>query len=238
MKVFSLLSRTEIWTISRTRGIAPFITCMVIRAFCTLLYGCGVVFICVQAVQILSSDKRIAPHFLIVLLSHRGNGMCLHIAYMNDFKHFRVGNPVLVDGNVVHIKAFPTGSNSGFDGFIVTGDSIVKKESELSGIPIDKEVIKRYCLFKEDQSDYLVFDGNGKRVVYHPDDGFFSINGEPGGYVSYLHELSNIIEEICGYPLSRYYGHTSQQAVDNRLRPTSSKDNIRLLAYRNISLKT
>lgn len=67
MKVFSLLSRTEIWTISRTRVTAPFITCMAIRAFCTLLYGCGVVFICVQAVQSLSSDKRIAPHFLIVV---------------------------------------------------------------------------------------------------------------------------------------------------------------------------
>ena len=109
---------------------------------------------------------------------------------------------------------------------------MVRKETELSGIPIDQSVLTRYHLYRDADFDSLVFDGNGQRIVYHPDDGFFSINGEPGGYVSYLHELSNIIEEICGYPLSRYYGHTSQQAVDNRLRPTSSKDTIRQLAYR------
>lgn len=64
MKVFRFYPELESGQFQE-RGRQRFITCMVIRALCTLLYSCGVLFICVRAVQSLSSDKRIAPHFLL-----------------------------------------------------------------------------------------------------------------------------------------------------------------------------
>ena len=70
----SLLSLGEIWTISFASRISKaFITCMVMSALRTLLYGCGVLFIWCRAVQSLSQiDELLHTFFMGISLWSEG----------------------------------------------------------------------------------------------------------------------------------------------------------------------
>lgn len=119
---------------------------------------------------------------------------------MNDYKSYRVGNLVLVNGKETFIKEIPNEKQGAIKGYYVLGDPYVKQQDDLEPVPIRENFLKHYKEYREynEGRPFYAFIGNGHVVEYFPETRECSIDGGAGLTLDGIHELINIVKDNCG----------------------------------------
>lgn len=133
-----------------------------------------------------------------------------------NYKKYRVGNPVIVDGKGTFIKELPNSYQGSISGYIVYGDPFIKHIGELSPVPINDDFLKLYKSHKaqDPTRTFYSFIGNGNVVEYFPETKECVINGKAYGKLDGVHELINIIHDKCGHNFSHYYAKGKEKEGD------------------------
>ena len=126
---------------------------------------------------------------------------------MENYKTYRIGNPVEVEGNTVTISGLPRNAEDPF-GYIISGFAMGVQEADISPIQITPEILKSFGFLYQDGS--WTYEANGHHVRIGDDDGC-SVDGDFKDYVPYLHELKNLLYDECDdFVLRTFYGVKKQ----------------------------
>lgn len=131
---------------------------------------------------------------------------------------YRVGNPVLVDGKISFVMKVLKGIG-GYQYQIYGYDGKLGKPDPVS---FDGDVVKTYeYLYAEynhadpDCKGKIDFSKGDQLLVVDMESWTYSYNGETFE-LRYLHDLFNIVEEICGYRLPHYYPMGDMMPVSDK----------------------
>lgn len=135
---------------------------------------------------------------------------------LQDYKSFRVGNPVLVNDKETFIKAVPSKGQGAIKEYYVYGDPFVKQEEDLNPVPISETFLKHYKEYIEynEGRPFYAFIGNGHVVEYFHETGECSIDAGEGIHVDGVHELLNMVEDNCGLHFAHHYVHGKENKAD------------------------
>lgn len=135
---------------------------------------------------------------------------------MNDYKSYRVGNLVLVNGKETFIKEIPNEKQGAIKGYYVLGDPYVKQQDDLEPVPIRENFLKHYKEYREynEGRPFYAFIGNGHVVEYFNETGECSIDASEGIHVNGVHELINMVEDNCGLHFAHHYVHGKENEAD------------------------
>jgi hypothetical protein len=106
---------------------------------------------------------------------------------------FRVGSPVIVNGNKTYVKSVPDNKGS-IDGYIVANDATIYAKTSLDPIPIEDSFFRRHSNIFQNNNGVYECQNKG-HVISVDDQAFCLIDGVKYGQVK-QHELVNILEEV------------------------------------------